>query len=233
MNSDLVYKKKYLKYKNKYTALQREMNIQEGGVGFGTFTSKNKYGKYLFFIPSSDLYKKLLDKWSIPSSDCLSDGGDIIPRLLGSTSYYIERKKNLLKSNFKIGRLAISKGFTLKNCAGLGDIDIQGIDFSDENDGINSIQSILLAVKNKVPNLNHYFIVDYNSLKYNVISCVLDMPQPSGPLSKPSAPPPYAPPLYVPPPNPYTQGPNPSAQAPPSYVQFANAPFPTAPYNGQ
>ena len=51
MNSDLVYKKKYLKYKSKYIALQRQLYAQEGGwPSFTTFSTKSKLGIYLFFV---------------------------------------------------------------------------------------------------------------------------------------------------------------------------------------
>ena len=92
MNSDLDYKKKYLKYKNKYIALQKEMSIQEGGFGWSSFTtnvSAYKQGVYLFLVSSPQAYNQLLDSMALPREQILKDSGVNIPQLLGQGCYYV------------------------------------------------------------------------------------------------------------------------------------------------
>jgi hypothetical protein len=181
MNSDLVYKKKYLKYKSKYIALQRQLNVQEGGwPSLTTFSSKSKLGIYLFFINDKRKYdNNLLDEWKLLKEVYFKDSGSEISKVLGDGCYYVERKTNILKSDFKLGRLAVTKSFTLISCKDGTKIDIPSEDFSNENNGVSSIQNILNLAKQNVSNLTHYFVVDFNALKYNRISCLFEMPGPA------------------------------------------------------
>ena len=108
MNSDLDYKKKYLKYKNKYIALQKEMSIQEGGWGWNSFTtnvSAYKQGVYLFLVNDPGAYDKLLNQLQLPRDEVIKDSGLSIPQLLGPGCYYAERKMDIS------GRVAGYYGF--------------------------------------------------------------------------------------------------------------------------
>ena len=93
MNSDLVYKKKYLKYKSKYTTLQRQLNVQEGGFSFSAIKPSNvKSGIYLFFVTASQDYAKLKDSMGLPMELFLRDSGVEISNKLGASCYYAEQK---------------------------------------------------------------------------------------------------------------------------------------------
>jgi len=177
MNSDLVYKKKYLKYKSKYIALQRQLNVQEGGwPSFTTLSTKSKLGIYLFLVNDVNKYNNLLDEWKLLKELYFKDSGSEISKMLGEGCYYIERKTNIIKSDFKIGRFAVTKSFTLISCKDGTEKNIPSEDFSDENKGANSIQNILNLARSSFPSLTHYFVVDFNALKYNRISCLFVMP---------------------------------------------------------
>lgn len=214
MNSDLVYKKKYLKYKSKYIALQRQLYAQEGGwrPSFTTFSFKSKLGIYLFFIYNTDKYYEMLDDMKLLKEIYFKDGGKEISEHLGEGCYYVERKTNIIDSGTKgEGRISITfnKSFTLKSCKGGKDIPFKGVEFSDKNVSFDSLNEILNAISSNVPpivpSITHYFIVDFNGLKYNRISCLFKMPDPSSsyvrlppfaPLPAPSAPPQQFAPAY-------------------------------------
>ena len=182
MNSDLVYKKKYLKYKSKYIALQRQLYAQEGGwPSFTTFSTKSKLGIYLFFINNAEKYDKLLDRMNLLKEVYFKDSGSEISNVLGEKCYYVERKTNIIDSGTKgEGRISLTfnKLFTLKSCKGDQDIPFKDVEFSDKNVNIDSLKDILSAISSKLNYITHYFIVDYNALKYNRISCLFKMPDP-------------------------------------------------------
>lgn len=173
MNSDLVYKKKYLKYKNKYTALQREMNVQEGGLSFSAIKPQNvKSGIYLFFVNDPSKYNKLLDQFILPKDVFLRDSGVEISNELGVGCYYVERKMNVA------GRLLGSVGvkivptINLKECVTGTSIEIEGVDFTNKNESLESISVTLGGIKRKIQELTHFFIVEFNTAKSNRISCL-------------------------------------------------------------
>ena len=181
MNSDLVYKKKYLKYKNKYIALQRQLNVQEGGwPSFTTFSTKSKLGIYLFFIDESNKYNKLLDSMQLLKELYFKDSGSEISKILGEGCWYLERKMDVLgKVVGKLGEELVGK-VILKSCANDSNTkEIKGTRFRNEMTTIESIMPILTNIKRELPNIRYYFVVDYNALKYNRISCMFTMPEPA------------------------------------------------------
>lgn len=177
MNSDLVYKKKYLKYKSKYTALQREMNVQEGGLSFSSIKPANiKSGIYLFLVSNPQDYDKLLDLMKLPKEVYLRDSGVEISNTLGSSCYYAERKMDVRGAI--IGAIAgkrevqLGKMLELKQCGTGQSVTINGTQFTNATTTLEMVAQIALAIKQQMQNLTHYFIVDYNSLKSNRISCL-------------------------------------------------------------
>ena len=226
MNSDLVYKKKYLKYKSKYIALQRQLNVQEGGwPSFTTLSTKSKLGIYLFLVNDPVKYKNLLDGWELLKELYFKDSGSEISKMLGEGCYYIERKTNIIKSDFKIGRFAVTKSFTLISCKDGTEKNIPSEDFSNENNNIESIQNILSLARSKDNNLTHYFVVDYNALKYNRISCLFIMPEPAPQNAPGYATPPLQKPFGQYPPGAYSAPPPQGAYGAPPPPPQATAPL--------
>jgi hypothetical protein len=178
MNSDLVYKKKYLKYKSKYIALQRQLYAQEGGwPSFTTFSTKSKLGIYLFFVDDSNKYKKLLDSMNLLKEVYFKDSGSEISKILGDGCWYLERKMDVLgKVVGKLGEELVGK-VILKSCANdSATQEVKESRFRNDMTTIESIMPILANIKRELPNISHFFVVDYNGLKYNRISCLFEMP---------------------------------------------------------
>ena len=103
MNSDLVYKKKYLKYKSKYTALQQQ---QQQGAGFGSLiTGKGKFGWYLY-LTTEEAYQKLFEPdLGFPMPGITLDKTNAVSKILfaiNPKSVYIERTVSVLANNSKI-----------------------------------------------------------------------------------------------------------------------------------
>lgn len=174
MNSDLVYKKKYLKYKSKYTALQKEMNVQEGGLSFSAIKPTSiKSGIYLFIVSGAADYAKLLDPMGLPKEVYLRDSGVEISNTLGSGCYYAERKIDI--SGAIAGKLGFTKetpNLELKSCETGQLVSISGTQFTGATTNVTMVAQIASVIKQQIANLTHYFIVDYNSLKSNRISCL-------------------------------------------------------------
>jgi hypothetical protein len=177
MNSDLVYKKKYLKYKSKYTALQREMNVQEGGLSFSSIKPANiKSGIYLFLVSNPQNYYNLLDPMGLPKEVYLRDSGVEISNTLGSSCYYAERKMDVRGAI--IGTIAgnrnvqLEQKLELKQCGTGQPVIINETQFTNATATITSVVPIASVIRQQMQNLTHYFIVDYNSLKSNRISCL-------------------------------------------------------------
>jgi hypothetical protein len=196
MNSDLVYKKKYLKYKNKYTALQRKMNVQEGGVGWSSFKALNpkssvtlkdtKSGIYLFLVNSKNYYDKLSDPLGLIHGKFLSDTNVEISRALGETCYYVERKVKLTVGTY--GRNDIPD---VKQCAlpATSNTSIK-VPFTTDINNIAAVRGIAQTIKTELNSkiielkqisseqksslqLTHFFIVDFsNGTSSNRISCL-------------------------------------------------------------
>jgi hypothetical protein len=188
MNSDLVYKKKYLKYKSKYTALQREMNVQEGGISFSSIKPANiKSGIYLFFVTNSQDYDNLKDEMGLPKEVYLRDSGAEISNKLGSSCYYAERKMDvtgIIGSPFKLSRNIEVQSLELKQCVTGTPNVINGTQFTGRTSSLIMVEEIAKIVKQQIPYLSFYFIVDYNSTKSNRISClypIASAPQASAP----------------------------------------------------
>ncbi len=175
MNSDLVYKKKYLKYKSKYTALQREMNVQEGGISFGAKPVNIKSGIYLFFVTAPQDYAKLKDSMGLPLELYLRDSGVEISNTLGPTCYYAERKMDIsgaIGSKFGLSRTLESQSLELKQCGTGVSTIISGTEFKGNTTQLIQVQNIASVVKTKISSLAYFFIVEYNSIKSNRISCL-------------------------------------------------------------
>ena len=195
MNSDLVYKKKYLKYKSKYTTLQRQLNVQEGGFSFSAIKPSNvKSGIYLFFVTASQDYAKLKDSMGLPMELFLRDSGVEISNKLGASCYYAEQKidiKGKLLSALD-GMKNIDKvKLELKQCStGISTI-IQQIEFTGRTISLELVNDIASVVKKQISTLNFYFIVDYNARTSNRISCLNPIPQMQQ-VGQYSAPPPQA-----------------------------------------
>lgn len=181
MNSDLDYKKKYLKYKNKYIALQKEMSMQEGGwPSFTTFSTKSKIGIYLFFVDNPDKYNLLLDKMYLLNEMYFKDSGSEISKVLGQGCWYLERKMDVLgKVVGKFGEELVGK-VILKSCANDSTFqEVRGQRFRYDMTTFESLQPLLANIKRELPSITHFFVVDYNALKYNRISCLFQMPGPA------------------------------------------------------
>jgi hypothetical protein len=185
MNSDLVYKKKYLKYKNKYIALQKEMSIQEGGWGWNSFTTNvnaYKQGVYLFLIGNEQKYYQLLDSMALPREQVLRDSGIYIPQLLGQGCYYAERKMDVRGTI--VGAIAGTRGATLgnqplelKECGTGTARIINETQFTNATTTKEAVAQIASVIKKQMPTLHYYFIVDYNSRTSNRISSLFSIPQ--------------------------------------------------------
>jgi hypothetical protein len=179
MNSDLVYKKKYLKYKSKYIALQRQLNVQEGGwPSLTTFSRKSKLGIYLFFVYDRNKYEELLDGMKLLKEEYFKDSGSEISKKLGQGCWYLERKMDVLgKFVGKLDEELVGK-VILKSCASDSTVqEVKGARFKNEMTTINSIMPILRNIRYVLNELTHYFVVDFNALKYNRISCLFEMPE--------------------------------------------------------
>lgn len=191
MNSDLDYKKKYLKYKNKYVALQKEMSIQEGGFELMkpfTNVSAYKQGVYLFLVHRPEVYNNLLNQLQLPRDEVVKDSGLSIPQLLGPGNYYAERKMDI------IGRTIESYGWErskqtidVRQCpAGTPTpilIPKSSINFNVSITTFPQVQQIASIIQQGLlgqsqGRVTHFFIVDYNSRMSNKISCLFPIPQP-------------------------------------------------------
>ena len=172
MNSDLVYKKKYLKYKSKYTTLQQQMNVQDGGLG------GIKSGMYLFIVDAAGykMYNNgIFDTMGLPTDECLADRGTKIPQLLGSNSFFVPR-------NLGIGALTIDNN-DVKRCGVNGEvIPLNSTQFTRNTQNVDQLRIVAREVagalfnkgkinQNQTP-LTHFFVVDYNNLKSNRISFI-------------------------------------------------------------
>jgi hypothetical protein len=179
MNSDLVYKKKYLKYKGKYTALQREMNVQEGGVGLSSFKAFNPYssvtlkdtksGIYLFLVDNESRYNVLLDNLGLIHGKYLSDTNVEITRALGETCYYVERKWKITA-----GTTGLNDTPDIKQCGKIATSTGKKIGFTTDINNLNGFRQIAAQIKQQIfSQLAHFFIVDYsNTTSSNRISCL-------------------------------------------------------------
>lgn len=176
MNSDLVYKKKYLKYKSKYTALQREMNVQEGGISFSAIKASSiKSGIYLFFVTSTQDYENLKDEMGLPKDIYLRDSGVEISNKLGSSCYYTERKMDIsgsIGSKFGLSRTVEKQSLELKQCLTGQSVPITGTEFTGRTSSLVMVEEVAKTVGTTMPSLKFYFIVDYNARTSNRISCV-------------------------------------------------------------
>jgi hypothetical protein len=171
MNSDLVYKKKYLKYKSKYTALQREMNVQEGGFGWGDVKvgAKNlksginlKYGWYLY-LTNEDAYNNLFAdlELGLLHDDIISNKDrKICTQLIekNTNTQYVERSINVFSNTSNIISCATPDT----------KIVIKPQFFSKSHYNVNNIRQYLSEVSSNNPNAinpsnTHWFIVDYNA----------------------------------------------------------------------
>jgi len=186
MNSDLVYKKKYLKYKNKYIALQKEMSIQEGGLGWSAFINPGsiKQGIYLFLISNQQQYYQLLDGMQLPQEQYLRDSGINIPRILGQGCYYVERKQRLAPTyTIEVGNMKASNvdmQSPIKQCSDKVETGYT-VPFTSMITNIQGVSSIANQVKQQLPQITHFFIVDYNTRTSNRISALFPIEmQPMG-----------------------------------------------------
>jgi hypothetical protein len=184
MNSDLVYKKKYLKYKDKYTALQRQLNVQEGGAGWSSFKALNPYssvtlkdtksGIYLFLVDNEIRYNALLDPLGLIQGKFLSDSNVEITRALGPTCYYVERK-----IKFTAGTLGWNDTPEIKRCGQTTNSTGKKINFTTDINNVEGVMQIAAAIKQMIHELTHFFIVDYsNTTSSNRISCLYTIPPP-------------------------------------------------------
>lgn len=178
MNSDLVYKKKYLKYKSKYTALQQQqqqMNIQDGGLG------GIKAGMYLFIVDAAGhgaYYNGIFNIMGLPTDDCLADSGTKIPQLLGPNSFFVPRN---LGATIGIATLSIGNN-DVKRCGVNGEvIPLNSKQFTRNTQTVEELRTIAqdvgnaLHAKSKIglqTPLKHFFVVEYNNLKSNRISFI-------------------------------------------------------------
>jgi hypothetical protein len=190
MNSDLVYKKKYLKYKSKYTALQRELNVQEGGAGWSSFKALNPYssvtlkdtksGIYLFLVDNESHYNVLLDPLGLINGKYLSDSNVEITRALGPTCYYVERKIKLT-----VGTYGLKDTPEIKQCGQIANSTGKKINFTTDINNLRGVMQTAAEIKQMIPALTHFFIVDYsNTTSSNRISCLYTIdsaPQASAP----------------------------------------------------
>ena len=181
MNSDLVYKKKYLKYKNKYTALQREMNVQEGGVTWSSFKALNplspvtfkdtKSGIYLFLVDNASHYDKLLDPLGLIQGKYLADTNVEISRTLGQSCYYVERKIKATIGTYGWNDIPDIKQCSLPATSTTG----QKINFTTDMNSLSAFKGIAQQIKvmAQFSQLTHFFIVDFsNTTASNRISCL-------------------------------------------------------------
>jgi hypothetical protein len=155
MNSDLVYKKKYLKYKSKYTALQQQQQQQGAGL-VDLMSGKGKYGWYLF-VTTNDGYRQLFDRdLGFPVDGITLDKTNKICELLcriAPESFYIERSINILNNESKIVKCSdnsytkTSPQFFYKS-----HVDRLSISFYVS----------ALKTNGKVGNNTHWFIVDFD-----------------------------------------------------------------------
>jgi hypothetical protein len=232
MNSDLVYKKKYLKYKSKYTTLQRQLNVQEGGFSFSAIKPSNvKSGIYLFFVTSTQDYGKLIDNMGLPMELFLRDSGVEISNKLGANCFYAEQKidiKGKLLSALDGMKNMDKVKLELKQCSTGIPTNIQQIEFTGRTTALVMVDEIAKVVKKQIPSLNFYFIVDYNARTSNRISCLNPIPQLADPITpmqqigQYSAPPPPA--AYGAPPPQGAYG-----APPPGYGSAPPQGYPTAP----
>jgi len=174
MNSDLVYKKKYLKYKSKYTALQQQQtNVQEGGLG-GV-----KAGMYLFIVDAAGYgvyYNGIFNKMGLPTDDCLADSGTKIPQLLGLNSFFVPRN---LGATIGIATLSIGNN-DVKRCGVNGEVILlNSTQFTRNTQNVEELKKIAQDVRNALNGikklqapLTHFFVVEYNNLKSNRISFI-------------------------------------------------------------
>jgi hypothetical protein len=157
MNSDLVYKKKYLKYKSKYTALQQQQ--QQQGAGFGSLiTGKGKFGWYLY-LTNETAYQNLFDTdLGFPKQGITLDKTNMICKLLCEKhqgSSYIERSINLLKNESKIVNCCIDTS-TIVTPQYFFKAQVNKATTNMYISGIKSNQSITGSGN------THWFIVDYD-----------------------------------------------------------------------
>lgn len=177
MNSDLVYKKKYLKYKSKYTALQQQqMNVQEGGLG------GIKAGMYLFIVDAAGYnayINGIFNNMGLPTDDCLADSGTKIPQLLGPNSFFVPRNLGVT-----IGIASLNIGNNdVKRCGVNGEvISLNSTQFTRNTQNVDQLRIVAREVAGALFNkgkinqsqtpLTHFFVVDYNNLKSNRISFI-------------------------------------------------------------
>jgi hypothetical protein len=152
MNSDLVYKKKYLKYKSKYTALQ-----QQQGAGLGDLlVGKGKFGWYLF-VTTLEGYQRLFDRdLGFPVEGITLDKTNMICQLLkyiAPDSFYIERSINLLSNESKIFKCS-DNSYTKTTP--------QFFYKSHVNRTTIGMYVSALKTSNRVGKNTHWFIVDFD-----------------------------------------------------------------------
>jgi hypothetical protein len=177
MNSDLVYKKKYLKYKSKYTALQQQMNVQDGGLG------GIKSGMYLFIVDTVgyNKYVTIFDTMGLPKDDYLADSGNKIPQLLGNNSFFVPRSIVDGSLNLGIGTFNLGNN-DVKRCGVNGEvIPLNSTQFTRNTQNVEQLKKIAQDVANALHNkgkidqeapLTHFFVVEYNDFKSNRISFI-------------------------------------------------------------
>ena len=172
MNSDLVYKKKYLKYKSKYTALQQ----QQQGAGFGSLiTGKGKFGWYLY-LTTEAAYKKLFEPdLGFPVAGITLDKTNAVSKILFAAnprSVYIERTASILNNESKIMSCDPTNYFALASVTP---------EFSWRS-MVNkpNINNFLFDIKSQTGGTNwygntHWFVVDFDP-SGNRFSDVFSMP---------------------------------------------------------
>lgn len=174
MNSDLVYRKKYLKYKSKYTALQQQQQQQGAGLG-SLLTGKGKFGWYLY-LTTEAAYQKLFEQdLGFPVSGITLDKTNAVSKILfaiNSRSVYIERTASVLTSNSKImscdptnyiALASVTPEFSWRSMVNKPNINNFLIDIKPQTEGSNWYGN------------THWFVVDFDP-SGNRFSKVFPMP---------------------------------------------------------